>query len=298
MHQIKKSIKRITPEKIWTKLFSIRRFVVRILRRDNLTRIKNNPFYYLATPYRTVTAKNRALPDFLIIGTQKGGTVSLHRLLAQHPQMHMAKVEAHYFDIESNYKKGELWYRSHFPFRSKIAPDDLVGERTPDYLFFPNAAKRIQKDLPNIKLICLLRNPTERAISNYFMAVRGGRESLPIMEALTTEEERYGSSGYGHRSYKRRGLYLEQLKRYEGYSLKNQLLILSSEEFFTNPQKTLKQVFRFLGVGETFECSNFSPRNVGKNKTPIPKEVYEYLNKYFKPYNRRLYNYLNRDFGW
>ena len=98
--------------------------------------------------------------------------------------------------------------------------------------------------------------------------------------------------------YKQRGFYLEQIKRYQSYLKKNQLLILSSEGFFTNPQKVLRQVFEFLGIDETFKYPDLSPRNVGKNKAPVPKEVYEYLNEYFKPYNRRLYSYLNRDFGW
>ena len=237
------------------------------------------------------TAKRRALPDFLIIGTQNGGTTSLRYLLGQHPQVYAPKGEPRYFNIESNYKKGELWYRSHFPLRSALAHGDVVGEKTPGYLFNSNAAKRIQKDLPNAKLICLLRNPTERAISDYFMALGEKRERRPIMEVVLGE-------GGTWRSYKKRGLYLEQLQRYEKYLKKNQLLILSSEEFLSNPQKVLKQVFRFLGVDETFRCSNLSPRHVGKNKTSVPREVYEYLNAYFKPHNRRLYNYLNRDFGW
>ena len=296
MRQIKHSLKRITPDKIWHQLFITRRLAREM--KKQFKRFLNFPSFYLSMPYMKATAKKRALPDFLIIGAQKGGTSFFLRLLAQHPQIHAPGPEVHYFDKEFNYKKGELWYRSHFPLKSVLSPGDLVGEKTPDYLFFPNAAKRIQMDLPNAKLICLLRNPTERAISNYFMAVRGGRESLPIMEALITEEARYGSSGYGHRSYKRRGLYLEQIKRYENYFNKNKLLILSSEEFFANPQKILKQVFKFLGVDETFVCPNLSFRNVGKNKVPVPSEVYEYLDKYFKPHNRRLYSYLNRDFGW
>ncbi len=58
------------------------------------------------------------------------------------------------------------------------------------------------------------------------------------------------------------------------------------------------QVFGFLGIDKTFECRDLSPRNVGANKTPVPREVYDYLNEYFKPHNKRLYSYLGRDFGW
>ena len=255
-------------------------------------KIKRRAFYYLVMPYRMIAAKKRALPDFLIIGTTKGGTSSLHHFLAQHPQIHISGIkEVRYFSSEFNYKKGQLWYRSHFPLRDTINSSELVGEATPAYLFRPAASKRIQKELPNAKLICILRNPTERAISNYFMSLRNKKEHRPIMDAMLAEEA-------GYDSYKRRGLYLEQIQRYENYLKRNQLLILSSEEFFANSQKVLKQVFEFLGIDETFECRDLLPRGVGSNKTPIPREVYEYLNKYFEPHNKRLYNYLNRDFGW
>jgi hypothetical protein len=120
------------------------------------------------------------------------------------------------------------------------------------------------------------------------MELGKGKERLPIAEAMLTDQ----------RLYKSRGLYLEQLKRYESYLKDGRLLILSSEEFFSNPQKILKQVFRFLGVDETFECPNLTPKNVGKNKPPVPREVFEHLNEYFKLPNRRLYKYLNRDLGW
>src|SRR4030066_135636 len=192
--------------------------------RREIYKIKGNLSYYFMLPYRITTAKRRALPDFLIIGTQKGGTSSLFHLLIQHPQIHPldSKVkEVHYFDRRRNYKKGELWYRSHFPLRDTINPGELVGEATPAYLFFPDAAKRIQKDLPNAKLICLLRNPTERAISHYFMQVREKQECRPIMEAMLGEEVGH----YFYKFYKSRGLYLEQIKRYESYLKKNRLLI-------------------------------------------------------------------------
>jgi hypothetical protein len=93
-------------------------------------------------------------------------------------------------------------------------------------------------------------------------------------------------------------LYFVQLRRYEKYLKENRLLVLSSEEFSADPQKTLKQVFKFLGVDETFRCPDTSPKYVGENKSPVPPEVYEYLDKYFRPHNRKLYKYLHRDFGW
>ena len=262
MQQIKQVIKRIIPEKIWIWPISIWRFVKKDLRRMHLPNVKRRLLCSIQIPYRMVAAKKRALPDFLIIGTQKGGTTSLYSLLAQHPQIHTSKIkEVRYFGSEFNYKKGQLWYRAHFPLRDTITPGELVGEATPGYLASPKASKRIQKDFPNAKLICILRNPTEKAVSSYFMRLRSKKEHLPIMEAMLDESAKRG--------YKKRGLYFEQLKRYEKYLEKNQLLILSSEEFFANPQKVLKQVFGFLGVDETFQCPDLSARNIGENKIII-----------------------------
>lgn len=274
--QVKRIIKGVAPKKVWVWISKIWGFVRRLL------------FYQLTMPYRTVTAKRRALPDFLIIGTEKGGTTSFYYFLSQHPQIHVPSWEVSYFNKESNYEKGELWYRSNFPLISKINPGELVGDKTPGYLFSPDAPERIQKDLPNAKLICLLRNPTDRAISDYFMALRDKDEHLPIMDAMLADRGRY----------KNRGLYFEQLKRYERFLKNKRLLILSSEDFFAHPKKILKQVHRFLGTDEKFKPGDLFPKNVGDNKAPVSPEVYEYLNEYFKPHNQRLYNYLNRDFGW
>ena len=204
-----------------------------------IKKLKKDALYYLTSIYRMATSKKHTLPDFLVIGAIKGGTTFLRTLLFGHPQILMALGETDYFNKEYNYKRGELWYRSHFPLQNEVAVGDLVGEKTPTYLFSLDAAKRIQKDLPNAKLICLLRNPTERAISNYFMAVKEKKEHLPIMGVMLSEETR-------RRSYKKRGLYLEQLKRYESYLKKKQLLILSSEEFFANPQKILRRLYKYL----------------------------------------------------
>src|SRR4030065_2173727 len=120
--------------------------------RRKIYKIKIHPFYFLAFPYRLATAKRRALPDFLIISTQKGGTTSLLRLLEQHPQIHAPHTELHYFSNDSNYQKGSLWYRSHLPLRSALVPGDVAGEKTPGYLFSSKAAETINEALPIAKL--------------------------------------------------------------------------------------------------------------------------------------------------
>ena len=166
--------------------------------------------------------------------------------------------DLHYFD--SNFYKSPKWYRSFFPLR--IFHKKKTGEATPYYLFHPLVAERIYKMMPEIKLIILLRNPVDRAVSHFNMMQRKGFEtSMSFAAALEKEEERlqpeyekfhtcpyYKSHNHQHHSYVSRGMYSEQLKRYFRYFDRNQLLILKSEDFFSNPVEVLQKIFKFLGV--------------------------------------------------
>jgi hypothetical protein len=236
----------------------------------------------------------------------KSGTSSLYSYLAQHPQiLPSSKKEVHFFD--NNFQRGEQWYRAHFPLKQQISAGFITGEASPLYLFNPIVANRIYELIPKVKLIAVLRNPTERAISHYFHEVRKNRENLPIMEALQAEETRlarvlqcreFDDFPYIHFSYKKRGIYIEQLQEFWQYFSKEQLLCLRSETLFEELQRTLREVFAFLEVDETFEVKDTKPRNVGRNREEVAPEVYEYLNDFFSSYNQELYQNLGQDFGW
>lgn len=156
-------------------------------------------------------------------------------------------------------------------------------------------------------MIALLRNPTERAISHYFDVKRQNMESLPIHQALKAEERRLESArrqknykAYAFRlhSYKSRGLYREQLKRYLRYFVRQQILVLHSNQLLREPHVAMKRVFEFVGVDPGFKVADLAPRNVGKDKEPAPREVYEYLDAYFEPHNRALYDLVEERFDW
>jgi len=221
--------------------------------------------------------------------------------------------EVHFFDGGllpgvDNYQKGEKWYRAHFPLKTHPnASFYKAYEASPLYIFNPLAPERIRKLVPNTKVIALLRNPTERAISHYFHEKRKGRETLPIMEALQREEERlapvvarkdYKNNLFIHCSYKSRGRYKEQLERYGKHFSNEQVLIIASEELFRTPEKTLKMVFEFIGVNPNLSIPDLRPRNVSHNKMGIEAAVFEYLNDYFLPYNRELYEFIQREYDW
>jgi hypothetical protein len=263
--------------------------------------------------YREATWSKRVLPSFIIIGAQKSGTTSLFDYLSQHPQiLPSSSKEVHYFDGGLNpdvdtFKKGESWYRSHFPLERNADNNQIAFEASPLYIFNPLAPQRISKLIPEVKLIAILRNPVERAISHYFHEKRMGREPLPIMEALEKEEDRlnkviakqdYKTNEYIHYSYKTRGLYDEQLIRYSNYFSMRNILVINSENLFTQPSYALRRIFEFVGVYEDFKVNDLEPRNIGTNKMKVDPDVYEYLTDYFRPHNQRLYDLIEQRFSW
>lgn len=261
---------------------------------------------------RKATASSRPLPDFIIIGAQKAGTTSLYDYLNQHRQIRMSTPlkEVHYFSYD--YSKGLDWYKSNFPIvPNKQQNDLLVGEASPYYLFHPHSAKRMHDVLPDIKIIAILRNPTDRAISHYFHELRHNTETLDIIDALNAEEQRIGpelqkmlddpnyeSRTHQNLSYKARGRYAEQLERYYQYYDKDTVLVLTSDELFNDTTNCLKAVYDFLGIKTELNNIDTTPSNVGSNKKKIDDEVYQYLNDYFKEENKRLAKLIDKDLNW
>jgi hypothetical protein len=251
-------------------------------------------------------------PDFIILGAQKCGTSSLYYYLAQHPDVTPSfKKEIHFFDL--NYEMGLQWYLNQLPKRYIWERRLKTGEATPYYLFHPHAPERIALDLPTVRLIVILRNPAERAISHYFHESRRNPriETLALGEALAAEEERmvhetermrsdpfYNSQIHQHCSYKSRGLYYNQLVKFDSYYRSGDLLVLSSEDFFDDPTEVMRSVFGFLNIDQEYACKDLNPRNIGSNRTEVPDQIYRQLEDFFAPHNQQLYSYLGRDFGW
>jgi Sulfotransferase domain len=262
---------------------------------------------------RMITANRRALPGFIIIGAQKAGTTSLHSYLSQHPQIRTgSKKEVHYFDLNAHH--GERWYRSHFPYLSQLRSTGagaagMTGEASPYYLFHPHAAARIRSKLPNVRLVALLRDPVARAYSHYRHNLRQGHESGTFEEALSREEALLPSEAQRMRedptyrsmlhqlySYRARGRYAEQLQPYFDLFPRDQILILKSEDFFTETQEAFDRVVDFLGLG-AWRLDAKRIYNVGRYEPgPIPCE--EDLRTYFRPHNERLRELAGMNIEW
>jgi len=263
--------------------------------------------------HRALTAGRRALPSCLIIGAAKSGTTSLYSYLGQHPNILRGySQEVHYFDggldpKRDSYARGERWYRKHFPLIDDMGEGDVTFESSPLYLYNPLAAERIFGLLPEARLIALLRNPTERAISHYFHERRRGREPLELDAALAAEEARlrpalargdFKDAAFIHLSYKKRGLYCEQIERFRQYFPDDQIMIVGHEELFADPQSGLRRIFAFVGVDPDFAVPALRPHNVGGNRQDVDPAIRHELDAFFAPHNRRLYDLTGTDFGW
>ena len=264
-----------------------------------------------------ITSRFRGLPDFVIIGAKKCGTTSLYDFVTKHPVIAPAsRKEIGYFSGK-NHKHGELWYRSNFPvnlsrrrFYKKTNQKFISGEASPGYLFLPTVPSRMKKMLPDVKLIVTLRNPVDRAYSDYWHSVLGNKETLSFEKAIELEEERCAEEreqiikdpnsfvgNYRAYSYLEKGLYADQLENWFKHYNRKQFLILTTDDLRKNPQQTLDQIFDFLGL-PPFKVENLRDRNVGNYNERMNEDTRKFLIEYFKPHNERLYKLLQRDFDW
>lgn len=254
------------------------------------------------------------VPDFLIIGAQKGGTTSLYSYLMQHPGIIPAeKKEIHYFGNPKNQHRGEAWYRRHFPTKAyrkslegKLGYSPITGEATPD-MNKPFMPRLVHELLPNTKLIAMFRNPIDRAFSQYHHNRKfTGRELLTFEDAIAQSDvkipdefmndiDRYARRG--RRSYITRGLYAEQLEHWYQYYPKDRIHIMSSEEFFADPASELKKVLGFLEMPDfSIDCA--VSKNVGSYTKKMNDTIHDHLEEIFRPHNRKLHELTGKDFGW
>jgi hypothetical protein len=244
--------------------------------------------------WRRATAALRALPDFVIIGAQRSGTTSTYAYLVQHPRIEAAwHKEVHYFDSPRNYRRGPGWYRAHFPLRR---PGRITGEATPEYLLRAKAPARLAALVPRARLVALLRNPVDRAVSHYHHHVRQGRETRPLERALAEQRRTLPTGPWSGESYLIRGLYAEQLETVLRAVPREQVLVLLSEELFARPEETVARIVAFLGLPP--HPIDVRGRLSAGRYEPMPPAVRAELIEFFRPHNARLADLLGRDLGW
>lgn len=196
-------------------------------------------------------------PQFVVVGAQRAGTTSLLAWLGRHPRVRLpAQKELHFADLQ--WERGADWYRSLFP---SLPPGCITGEASPYYLVHPLAPRRLALAAPEARIVVVLRDPAARALSHHRHACRHGLESLPLDRALEAEEARlageeeelvqesgYRSLAHQHHSYVARGLYLQQLRRWEEAFAADRIHCLLFEELLAHPARVLAGLLSFLGL--------------------------------------------------
>jgi len=206
------------------------------------------------------------MPNFLIIGAQKAGTTSLYHYLGQHPQVYVSPIkEPNFFASEGEMPDPRRpsindieAYENLF---DGVSDEKAIGEASPWYLYSPKAPERIKHYIPDAKLIAILRDPAERAYSQFLHFVRDRREpTTDFLRALREEEARVRDNLAAGRDNERaasgayfaRGLYFAQLERYLEFFDRSQIKVVLSEDLDEDPVATLREVFQFLEVDDAF----------------------------------------------
>jgi hypothetical protein len=204
----------------------------------------------------------RRLPDFLIVGVQKGGTSSLAASLGNHPDVYVLGGEGHFFDRDFIWEQGLDAYAAMFRGHRGQA---VMGENTPMYASHPEVPARIASSLPEVRLIWLFRNPVDRAYSHYWLAVAKGRERETFARRMAAT-----MAGDCTSPYLVRGRYAEEVERYLERFDRSQVLFLLSDRFQSEPRSVLKDTCRFLGVTTDVD---FDEVYLERNSTRIPKSL-------------------------
>ena len=228
-------------------------------------------------------------PDFIIVGAQKGGTIALWENLNLHPEVHLpfdrsapTPREKHFFDL--HWDNGVDWYRDQFP-----RTDLLQGEKTPNYMTHPLFVARMAATAPDAKLICLLRNPVERAYSSWNMMAKMPRDhwnhtALPFDRAVLEIP-----------SLISRGRYCDQLEWLLTHYPRERIFVGISERFRRDLDTQMRAVLSFLEVSE-LTC-DWAEHHVRQYPGPMSETVRRHLSALFAPSNERLFELLGEEIG-
>jgi hypothetical protein len=224
----------------------------------------------------------RELPSYLVVGAKRAGTTSLDEYVVDHPLVLRGLVEkgCRYYDV--NYAKGPAWFRSHLPLSAdvdrleqQLGARPIVGESSPYYCYHPEAPARIAADLPDARLLLLLRDPVQRAWSHYRYEVARGFEDLDPDQALAAEAGRLAQAdaaaaafSHRHHSYVGRSRYAEQLRRLHDHFPAEQVLVVQSERLFADPEATMAEVFDHLGLPPHAQSEHRAHKALGDAAVP------------------------------
>jgi hypothetical protein len=261
----------------------------------------------------TVTRRWRAEPSFIVIGGQRCGTTTVFKALAEHPQVLRPPVDkgTDYFSLY--YSRGEQWYRGRMPMvasPTQRGVRSVAFEACTYYMFHPVAIERIARDLPDVKLVAMLRDPVERAYSAYkHELARGFEVERDFMRALELEDERlageedriradvdYESFAHRHHAYRRRGQFAEQLRRVYDNFPAEQVHVIESESFFADPYAVYRDLVAFLQIDEW--VPGLIDQHNARPGSAMPEQARAFLTEHYREHDAALADLLGRRPAW
>jgi len=259
-----------------------------------------------------ITGFIRVIPDFLVIGAKRCGTTSLYQHLPEHPCISKSPHDNMGF-FNDNFHLGVNWYKSFFPTtftRKKIKSkfgNFLAFDVTTKYMEEESTANNVYQTKPNMKIIIILRNPVDRAYSQYHLSVRQTAERRSFEDVVEENMNRLNKESHEHYGRKpkfsveednhlKKGLYALQLRYWLKIFPRENILIVSTEEFESNQQIIYNKIFEFLNISK-FEVKNTKKMEKG-NYPPMKSETRNLLLDYFRSHNHELFELINIKFDW
>lgn len=256
---------------------------------------------------------SQRLPQIIIIGVRKGGTRALIEMLSLHSSVAAAQNEVHFFDWESHYQRGVPWYLSQMPY---AYPEQLIVEKTPAYFTSSRVPKRIFELNPDTKLLLILRDPTERVLSDYtqvfYNRLQKHKRYQPIEYVLVKD----GDINLGYKALNR-SLYYVHMQNWLHYFPLDSIHVVDGEELIRDPLPEMKKVERFLKLEPQINAANFyfnktkgfyCLRDHGKERClhdskgrahpHVAPAILQKLYKFFHEPNKKFFQMVGRTFNW
>ena len=261
-----------------------------------------------------ITGFIRVIPDFLVIGAKRCGTTSLYQHLSEHPCISRSPRDNIGF-FNENYHLGINWYKSLFPtvfYKKKMESKNkhcLFFDVTSTYMEEELTAKNVYEVNPNQKIIVILRIPVDRAYSHYHVNVKEKSEKRSFEDAIFEEMNRIKSERIiqnknknlrvftpNNIHYLKKGFYALQLKSWFKIFPREQILVLSTEEFQEDQNLIYKKIFDFLNI-PNMKIKSTEKMEKG-NYIPMKHDTRNLLLDYFRQCNHELFELINSEFDW
>lgn len=230
------------------------------------------------------------LPNFVIVGAPKSGTTSLFYYLKQHPDIYLpVRKELHYFsyeylkentngpgdkDVLSSLCANRREYESHY---IDVRNERMIGDVSPSYLYYSNVSERILSELGKIKIVMILRNPVEKAYTQYMHLIRDNRETLSFYDALMEEQKRMLAGWSDIWRYAESSLYAKKVKKYISVFGPANVKIILFDDLVIAPDEVMRSLFEFLNVDSDVHCDTSKAYN--RTGTPKFKMVSDFFAK-------------------